>query len=832
MMTGGAGANGHRAATAGDAGAIGFDERSEMRIDLHLHSYASGAATNWWVQSLGFGLETRESFTQPEDAYRMARQAGMDFVTLTDHETIDGALTLAHKHDFLVGEEVSAVFPEDGTLVDVLVYGLDAADHREVQARRSDVYALVRYLREMRLTHVLAHPMFEAGPPLDRAAIEKRLVLFGIWEFINGSRPAAQNRLTRDVAASVGPNELRQMASAHGLPAPRHRFIAGTAGSDDHGGIYGGHTYTVVPKVRDRTELLAALAAGEVRPGGEDGSALKMAHTGFKITAGAFAEEKTAPPIASPAVMSRDIAERTPFPRLFHGRSAQAEKLLDYLPLLTNLTTSQIRSAIVGLYEKRIANALTTTGDGFPALNLLTSLGSFVDGHVFIAPFIGVHGYFGREGQKTGALRRQLIPDRTDPLKVGVFVDAMDEIHGVATMYTNVQRLRALRASARISLVQCASGEDDGTVRLRPVATLPMPLYEGRTLGVPSLLDVLDHIADEGYEILHIATPGPLGLAALVAGITLGLPIVGSYHTEFGAYAEVLSGDALVADIVEVLVREFYQRCNVVAVPSTSTALALRSRGYQIDRFEVLKNGVDTDLFDPRRRDSARWTELGGGRTVLLYAGRVSREKGLERLAGGYRALRARRDDVHLVIAGEGPYRRELGAQLGETATFTGFLQGEELAQTFASCDIFVFPSTTDTLGRAVAEAQASGLPAVVYGMGGPRECLRPGVSGYVVDAGNEHDLLTHVAHLLDDPLLRSRMGREARAFTSTLSWENVLDGLIALYRDVAGLSPSRSSPGGVNGSESGERADDTSQRREPALVGATVGAGEIDGGR
>ena len=178
------------------------------------------------------------------------------------------------------------------------------------------------------------------------------------------------------------------------------------------------------------------------------------------------------------------------------------------------------------------------------------------------------------------------------------------------------------------------------------------------------------------------------------------------------------------AEIVEVAVREFYERCSAVAVPSQATSLVLRNRGYRIRRFEVLKNGVDRDLFTrdlftPEKRDPALQHSLGSGRKLLLYAGRLSREKGLETLAGGYLALRRRREDAHLMIAGDGPYREELEALLGASATFSGFLRGEELARLFASCDVFVFPSTTDTLGRAVVEAQASGLPAIVCGAGG-----------------------------------------------------------------------------------------------------------------
>jgi glycosyltransferase involved in cell wall biosynthesis len=385
--------------------------------------------------------------------------------------------------------------------------------------------------------------------------------------------------------------------------------------------------------------------------------------------------------------------------------------------------------------------------------------------------------------------------------KVGVFVDGMDGIHGVGTMYRNIQALAGEEREDLLRIVCCGpetspqpdaapSSPKHGVHSLRRVAAFPVPLYDGLVLGVPSLLDVLEHVAEEDYEVLHVATPGPLGLAALVAGVVLSVPVVGAYHTEFGAYAEALSGDAFVAEIVDVAVREFYERCSAVAVPSQATALALRNRGYRIRRFEVLKNGVDNELFDPAKRDPDLRDSLGGGRTLLLYAGRVSREKGLDRLASGYLALRRRRDDVRLVVAGDGPYRGELETLLGGTATFTGFLKGEELARVYASCDVFVFPSTTDTLGRAVAEAQASGLPAVVCGMGGPRECIRPGVSGFVAHPDDEQAYFSKIELLLEDPRLRERMGRAAREFAGGMSWEAVLDGLIELHSRLAGMQP------------------------------------------
>lgn len=300
------------------------------------------------------------------------------------------------------------------------------------------------------------------------------------------------------------------------------------------------------------------------------------------------------------------------------ARSPETEKLLAYLLFLVNMSGGQIRGVLAGRDERRITDALRHAGSDFPALGLLSPIGSFIDGHLFIAPYLGGHGHLGRERQKTRLLRRSLFPGKAERLAVGVFVDEMDEIHGVGTMDRNLQRLADKPRDNRLQLIQCGPGDGGGAIRLRPLATVPMPLYAGHTLGIPSLLDVLDHVAEAGYDALPVATPRPLGPAALIDGSTLGIPIVGAYHTEFGAHAAVLSGDTMVAEIVEVLIGGFSRRCAVVAVSSASTALALEARGYQIGRFEVLKNGVDTRLFNPAHRDEARHLALSFDRPILV----------------------------------------------------------------------------------------------------------------------------------------------------------------------------------------------------------------------
>jgi glycosyltransferase involved in cell wall biosynthesis/predicted metal-dependent phosphoesterase TrpH len=737
------------------------------RIDLHLHTAASGEATNWWVKAIGLGSDTRESNTTPHAAYQMAKRAGMDFVAITDHETIDGARTLAGCPDLLIGEEINATFPEDGSTVDVLVYGIDLDQHAALQALRPDVYRLVDALREMKLPHVLAHPLFAPEGRLTRAMVEKRMVLFGLWEVINGSRPAAQNNLAAAVARSADASMLRQLAVIHRLAQPPHARIAGVGGSDDHGGIYGGTTWTAIPHVESVDEVLEALSEGAVTAGGEHGSVDRMVHTGIRIASQALADQ---------------------------GRAEGADGLagrLASLPLLALLSTGQVREAVGTLYAQQVARALAPVASPSRLLELAGMAGRFVEAHMMLAPHLGVSGYFGRERNKARTLEA-LLPAVTprQPVRAGIFVDDFDSTHGVSTFY---RAIRAMNGSdVEVELIHCG-GSSDG-ISLPLIAGLPLPMYGDLRLPVPSLLDVLSAIERLDLDVVHIAAPGPLGIAAMTAARTLGLPVVGGYHTEFGAYARQLSGDTLVGEMVEVLVRQWFEHCDLVIVPSRATEDALAERGYRLERVEVISNGVDSRTFDPARRNDAWRNATARRRTLLLYAGRISREKGLDAFARAYLELCARRNDLHLVLAGDGPFRSDLESLLGEHATFTGMLDRAHLAEIMASCDLFVFPSETDTLGRVVVEAQASGLPAVVFA-GGPAECLIPGCTGVVARRGDLDHFLQLAEALAGDPLRRRRMANAAREWACSMDWQAVRTHLDRLYRQVAEDGSGRQAP-------------------------------------
>lgn len=203
-------------------------------------------------------------------------------------------------------------------------------------------------------------------------------------------------------------------------------------------------------------------------------------------------------------------------------------------------------------------------------------------------------------------------------------------------------------------------------------------------------------------------------------------------------------------------------------VPSSGTREQLHIHGLPLERMKPLPRWVDSDVYSPDMRNPSFWKSrgLGLGSTVLLYVGRISREKGLEMLVEAFRKLVDSGVAVALAVIGDGPYRADMEKSLcNYPALFTGYLEGENLQRGYASADLFVFPSATDTFGNVVLEAQASGLPVIVSDEGGPRELMIDGETGIVFRAGNEESLVDAIRLAATDPKRLIEMGGAARRF-------------------------------------------------------------------
>jgi glycosyltransferase involved in cell wall biosynthesis len=316
-----------------------------------------------------------------------------------------------------------------------------------------------------------------------------------------------------------------------------------------------------------------------------------------------------------------------------------------------------------------------------------------------------------------------------------------------------------------------------------PVGEFELPEYELQKLSFPPILQMIDYIQREGFTELIISTPGPIGLTALLAGKLLGLRTSGIYHTDFPQYVRILTDDNFLETLTWNFMKWFYEQLDLLYVNSEGYRRAWTDRGIAPERIRILPRGLDTTLFHPSRREPDFWRKYGipAGRTVLLYVGRVSKEKDLDVIVAAWGRLA--QDGLALAFVGDGPYLKELRQLLPEAA-FTGYLAGLDLARAYASSDVFVFPSTTDTFGNVILEALASGLPCVVSDQGGPKDLIVHGVTGLITRALDVEDFTRQVQELAGDSSLRQSMGIEAHRTVQDRDWADAAQKFWAMPGD------------------------------------------------
>ena len=218
----------------------------------------------------------------------------------------------------------------------------------------------------------------------------------------------------------------------------------------------------------------------------------------------------------------------------------------------------------------------------------------------------------------------------------------------------------------------------------------------------------------------------------------------------------------------------FYSQLDLVYVNSEHYRQRWIGRGIAPEKLKIFPRGIDTRFFNPELRDPKFWAHFGKApeEIGLLYVGRISKEKNLDVAAKAVNRLRAEKLPVRLLIVGDGPYLKEL-RHIAPEACYTGSLKGKELGTAYASSDIFVFPSTTDTFGNVVLEAQAAGLPCVVSDQGGPAELITDGVEGFITRSLDVEDFSEAIRRLATDPDLRRQMGDRARQRVQDRNWTN-----------------------------------------------------------
>jgi glycosyltransferase involved in cell wall biosynthesis len=348
---------------------------------------------------------------------------------------------------------------------------------------------------------------------------------------------------------------------------------------------------------------------------------------------------------------------------------------------------------------------------------------------------------------------------------------------GIGTMHGVTHTIEQIRERGVPGFEVEVVGTDPGVDRRLPAAVeLEIPFYAGMRLGVPGLPDLVETLAEGRYDLIHVTAPGPAGVAATLLSRVTGAPLLASYHTELATYAGLRTGDDAVEALSRMALGAFYGAPQTVLSPSPAADRSLLELGTEESRIGRWERGVDTDRFDPAKGERDAFS----GEFKVLYAGRLTREKGAELLAESFERAHAADPRLHLLLAGGGPEEAELRERLGERATFLGWLDGEELPRAYASADAFLFASTTDTYGQVILEAAASGLPVVAVAEGGPAALVENRHTGLLCRPDPDH-LAGALLRLASSPALRQRLAAAAR-HARARSWERSLEQLAGGY--------------------------------------------------
>ena len=750
---------------------------STTRVDLHCHSTASEISKLGIQRSLGLP----ECATPPEEVYELAKRRDMDFVTITDHDTIDGCLEIADRDDVFISEELTVWFRGEPQAVHLLCFGITPDDHAWLQEHNNDVEACAEYLHSSEISCSLAHPFYAVEAPLSPAHRRRLAQLFPVWETRNGSRARELN-----MPAAI-------YIETHGG--------TGTGGSDDHAGVDIGRTFTETPPATTPEEFLRHIREGRADARGEQGSAAKWAHAAMGLaTRALLIKDATSNGNGVPAEPSADaileIAERV----MSEGNVRRGDDggeigpedarallsaftdavgvepgraLIDYMQS-EDFSHAELERKARRVHERRLREVVEFTveavGNGGSEDLAATAMNAgrqLFRAAIPAIPYAPAAAFLGKEKDK-------LNPSE-GPKRVALIADAIGGVHGVTH---TIERIRELGVPGYE--VEVIGTDRNVDRRLSAVAEVEIPFYAGLEIGMPSLPAMVEALAEGHFDAVHVTAPGPAGVMATLLARIMELPVLGSWHTELGAYAGMRSASAALEKGADMALSLFYRQCGRVLSPSPASDESLTRLGIEPGAIGRWGRGVDTSRFDPALRDADAYP----GEIKALYVGRQTKEKGVELLAESF--LRAHDADprLHLLLGGGGPEEEMLRERLGDRATFLGWLEGDDLPRAYASADLFLFCSRTDTFGQVLVEAGASGLPSVAVDEGGPSSIVIDGETGRLCDA-DPGMLAAAILQLADSPAWRAKLGRQAMESARARTWEAAMAQLADGYEQV-----------------------------------------------
>ena len=371
------------------------------------------------------------------------------------------------------------------------------------------------------------------------------------------------------------------------------------------------------------------------------------------------------------------------------------------------------------------------------------------------------------------------------------------EINGVAMTISRM--VEGLRQRNVVELIRPRQNSQDSaqlklTLQEILVRGFPIPRYPGLKLGLPAKRALIKRWTNLRPDVVHIVTEGPLGSSALAAARKLGIPVSSDFHTNFHSYSQHY-GFGLLQKTVAAYLRNLHNRTDTTLVPTQELRDTLAQDGYK--NLQVVARGVDTARFHPDKRSTElRWQwGVADDDLVVIHVGRISAEKNLPLVVHSFKAMQAYNPKLKLVLVGDGPVRAELQRQNPEYI-FAGMRTGDDLAAHYASGDIFLFPSMTETYGNVTVEAMASGLAVVAYRYAAAAAHIRHEENGLHAEFGNEAEFVQLACGLANDAARVDKMRRQSHQTMLKLDWQNIVDEFeqalaqLALKQEVRHVTP------------------------------------------
>ncbi len=731
------------------------------KIDLHVHSKYSSHSQNPIIKALG----SQESYVEPEFIYQKAIEKGMDYVTITDHDIITGCLELKNKYPdkVLMGVETTAFFPEDGCPIHILIFGFTEKQFSEFDNIRSDIYNLRDYLKKNNLAHSIAHATYRLNKKLTITHIEKLLVLFDIFEGLNGNGNRIINQNFREVLSNLNDNDINKIAVKYSIkPFSADSAKKGmTAGGDDHSGLFIASTYTLL-SAETVDDIPAAIINKTTQIDGRCQDHKTYAFHLFKVARDNyigrggvapdglihqtlnFIFQNTGYSLKNMYKIYRMKQSEKHFHRMVADLITEAEKPFNSL----DEKLSALYNKITDITDEIIKSFVTNVISGVEKGNLKTVMNAIpkmIGTALVYAPILFAVKYMNKDFTFNKKVAAHFLKNREDKKKrILWFTDTINDLNGVSVTLKNIGWLAHKRGDDIHIVSSVLKEEMDDTlppnlINLTPMFNFKLPYYENLKVKVPSFLKMIDTLYKYHPDEIFISSPSVVGLYGLIFAKLYGIKCTTVYHTDFTMQAvNIIGEDSPLIAPIEAYTKWFHETSDKILVPSAEYIDILMKRGFDRKMMDIFHRGINTDIFKPidNAKELVKIKYGIPSGINLLFAGRVSEDKNIDFMIDAIMPAMAKNSKVNLIFAGIGPYLQPLKEKYSSNPNFffLGNLPNKSLPEVYSASDLLVFPSETDTFGMVVLESLACGTPALVSHIGGPKNIVKDGETGYILN--------------------------------------------------------------------------------------------------